>query len=289
MKSTQNVDCYIVGTSYTGSTILGAALNSHPQMAYIGEFARIPAYQKTYGHNKFPAGCLHCLIENKECELFSEKKLTQLGSNSPSESIDYLRKRIKKPIIIDGSKYVEWLKISCKDHKRIQDVRVIILTKRPHDYLKSCLSRDIEPLWAEANAWRDTYFDAMRTVNRLGVSSLVVHCEDYIEEPAKVLQQICAYLGVGYDKRMLEPSKAQLHAIGGNPGAYMGSFDKKVLSERANTIGQKEFDINPARLKSKILTKLQKVRQSQKLRQIAFETPGLIDVATQLGYTYKDF
>jgi len=289
MKSIQNLDCYIVGTSYTGSTILGSALNCHSQIAYIGELARIPDYQKAYTRYKYTAGCMQCLIEGNDCSLFSSKKLALLGTKTPSESIAYLRKQIRKPIVVDGSKYVDWLRISCKNHKRIQDVRVVILVKSPQDYLKSCLARDIEPLWAEANAWRDTYFDAIRTVNRLGLSSLVVRYEDYMRDPERVLQQICSYMGVSFEKQMLEPHNTKLHAIGGNPGAYVESIDKKVFSQRANTLGQKEFDINPVRLKSKLFTKLQKSRQGQKVRQIAFETPGLIDVATQLGYTYKDF
>ena len=279
----------MIGTAYCGSTLLGRALNCNSHMVYTGELSRLEGNYNTYGLDQAPAGCMECVIQNSKCHIFTDKIVSQTAIKQPRDFNQVIRKITKKSIIIDGSKHIEWLRIANKNNDNQDSVRVVILVKAPCEYLKSCLVRDIEPLWAEANAWRDTYFDAIRTVNQLGVSSLVVHYEDYIQDPTKTLKQICTYLGVGFEKRMLEPGKAQLHAIGGNPGAYADSIDKKVLSERASTLGQKEFDINPARLKTSLLTKLQKIRQGQKLRQIAFETPGLVDVATQLGYSYKDF
>lgn len=88
---------------------------------------------------------------------------------------------------------------------------------------------------------------------------------------------------------MTTASSAQLHAIGGNPGAYLGSDNRKDIIERAKSLGQVDFDINPARLKNKLFYTVKNKREQARLRQIAFESPGLADVATQLGYQYKDF
>lgn len=283
MKSMHQINGFIVGTSYTGSTLLGAALNVHSDIAYVGELARIPAYQEKYGHYEYTGSCMQCFIDGDDCALFADAELARLGQRTPAQSLDAIRKKTTKSIVIDGSKYVDWLRIVQADSS--VEPRVIILAKSPVEYLKSCQSRGIEPLWAEANAWRDTYVDVLRTTSRLGIPSLVVRYMDYVDRPEQVLRRICGFMGVRFEKRMLEPQSRPLHAIGGNPGAYLNKASKKLILQKAKEVGQKEFDINPLRLQTKLFSKL----RHKDFRQIAFETPGLVDIASQLGYLYKDF
>ncbi|MBA3679196.1 hypothetical protein H0W80_03340 [Candidatus Saccharibacteria bacterium] len=287
MKKSDKLTVYIVGTAYSGSTLIGSALNSHSRMLYVGEINRIPAYIKQYNHSKHPASCTNCLITDQQCKIFSEKNIQKIGNMSPIKTFDYIRKITQKPIVIDGSKLIDWLRVSTS--KDLSDqTKVIILTKNPVSYLQSCKQRGIEPLWAEANAWRDTYFDAMRTCSRLGLPCLVVRLEDFLRAPERVLRQVCGFVGEGFEKRMLE-AKMPLHAIGGNPGAYLGYVDKKILVNRYEEMGQKEFDINPMRLKTKLVSKLQSRKNLRAIQNLTLETPGLIDIATQLGYVYSDF
>jgi len=287
MKKSDKQTIYIVGTAYSGSTLIGAALNTHSRMAYVGEINRMPGYIKQYHQSKHPVGCMNCLITGQQCKIFSNKNIQKMGNSLPVKTFDQIRKITQKPIVVDGSKFIDWLRVGVnKDYSN--QTKVIILTKNPVSYLKSCSQRGIEPLWGEANAWCDTYFDAIRTCNRLGLPSLVVRLEDFSEAPERVLQHICGFVGVGYEKRMLE-AKSPLHAIGGNPGAYMNTIDKKILVNRYEERGQKEFDINPMRLKTKLVSKLQSRKNLRAIQNLTLETPGLIDIATQLGYVYSDF
>lgn len=232
---------------------------------------------------------MECMIDDKQCDFISKRFIEKTSVMSPPEAHDYLRRSFKKPIIVDGSKYPSWLRIAAASKNFTTSAKVIIVSRSPSSHLASCSSRKIEPLWVEANAWRDTYYDAIRTVNQLGLSSLAVRHEDYISNPTESLARICEYLGVKYKKSMTTASSAQLHAIGGNPGAYLGSDNRKDILERAKSLGQVDFDINPARLKNKLFYAVKNKREQARLRQIAFESPGLADVATQLGYQYKDF
>ena len=289
MQKSPKTDCYILGTAYCGSTLLGSALNRHPQIAYVGELSRAKSYNDKYCLYNSSAQCMQCMIGDKQCDFITKRFIEKTSAMSPPEAHDYLRKSFKKPIIVDGSKYPSWLRIAAESKNFSTSAKVIIVSRSPSSHLASCSSRKIEPLWVEANAWRDTYYDAIRTVNQLGLSCMVVRHEDYISNPAEILTRICEYLGVKYKKSMTTASNTQLHAIGGNPGAYLGPDNRKDILERAKSLGQVDFDINPCRLKNKLFFAVKNKPEQARLRQIAFESPGLADVATQLGYQYKDF
>jgi hypothetical protein len=285
---TRKLDVYIVAKAYSGSTILGRDLNSHSKIFYTGELGRIPQYRKKYNYYEYDAGCMNCFIKGTNCKIFSENNLVKLGKKHPRLANEYLRRITKKPIIVDGSKYVDWLNINCEDQKYLESTRVIILVKSPIEYLYSCAVRGVGPIWQEANAWRDTYFDAIRTVNWLGLSSMVVKFDEYIRSPQTILKQICSYTGVDYQPSMLKSSNNPLHSIGGNPGAYEGIVGKRLLQQKAQNFDQKLFDINPNRVGSKLKkTKITK-QQREDYMQILCDTPMLLDVANILGFGKKD-
>lgn len=287
MKSNK-LEVYIVAKAYSGSTVLGRDLSRHSSIFYAGELGRIPAYRKKYRYYQYDAGCMHCLISGTECQIFSPANIKKLGQRTPRQAHDYLRRITGKNIIVDGSKYVDWLNINCQDIKHRQSTRVIILVKNPIDYLHSCATREVGPLWAEANAWRDTYFDAIRTVNRLGLNSMIVRFDQYMLDSQTILRQICSYLGVQYQSSMSKPSSGPLHAIGGNPGAYESIVGKKALKHQASKLDQKLFDINPNRIASKLKqTKLSKHKRQEYLQVLA-DTPMLLDIANILGFSTKD-
>ena len=284
----KKLDVYIVAKAYSGSTILGRDLNNHSKIFYAGELGRIPQYRKDYQYYEHDAGCMNCLINNKQCKIFSDSNIKKIGKKTPRLANEYLRRVTKKQIVVDGSKYVNWLNLNCADHKYLESTRVIILAKNPMEYLISCAVRGIEPIWQEANAWRDTYYDAIRTVSRLGLSSTVVRFDEYMKNPEDILRQLCSYMGVDYHSSMLKSSGNPLHAIGGNPGAYESIVGKKALKDKASKFDQKLFDINPNRVSGRF----KKTKISDSVRadfaQVLSDTPMLLEVANLLGFTNKD-
>lgn len=287
MKSTK-LDVYIVAKAYSGSTLIGRDLNNHSKIFYAGELGRIPKYRENYNHYEYDAGCMNCLISGDSCKIFSSENIKKIGSRHPRQANELLRRVTKKPVIVDGSKYVNWLNINNEDAKYSDITKVIILVKNPIDYLYSCSIRGVGPVWKEANAWRDTYIDAIRTVNRLGLTSMVVRFEDYQKNTNTVLKQMCSYMNLEYQSSMLTKSTSPLHAIGGNPGAYESIVGKKLLKQNSKDIDQKLFDINPNRVSSR----LKKTQLSKNLRddyiQVLCDTPMLLDVANLLGYSKKE-
>lgn len=284
----RKLDVYIVAKAYSGSTILGRDLNNHSKIFYAGELGRISDYRKKYDYYEYDAGCMNCHINGTDCKIFSNGNLKKIGKKHPRQANEYLRTITKKPIIVDGSKYVQWLNINCEDSKYLENTRVIILVKSPLEYLYSCAVRDVGPIWQEANAWRDTYIDAIRTVNRLGLNSMVVRFDNYQRNPQTTLRQICSYVGVEYQPSIVRSSNNPLHAIGGNPGAYEPIVGKKLLKQNAIGSDQRLFDINPNRVNSKLKKIKITKQQTEDFSQILCDTPMLLDVANILGFSKKD-
>ena len=284
----QKIECYILGTAYTGSTILGEALNMHSKIAYVGELSRAQGYYDLHRFYNSPDGCMYCHIDGKSCSIFTDNFLKGTNNYSPAESYLRLRKAYNKPVLIDGSKHARWLEHVLKQREDISGIRAIILAKNPTSYLSSCSDRGIGNMQHEATVWRDTYFNIFSLVNLYGLPTLVIRHEDFVANPEKILRKITNFLNLKYEKRMVNSKKQPLHAIGGNPGAYIGTFDIDRISIRNKKLGQKYFDVNPIRLTSKIINTSKAKIMHAKYVKIILETPSLIDLYRQLGFNIKD-
>ncbi len=272
---------FILGTAYSGSTLLGRALNSHSQVGYIGELSRAKGYFKKYHLDKEAGECLDCIIAGNKCEIFNR---SLIKSTNALESIDVhkaLSEKIDKPIIVDGSKHVEWLRIATQKNVVQKNIKVIILARSPVAYIRSCKDRQIGPIWVEANAWRDTYYDALRTVAQLNLPHIIVQFEEFLDKPKQTMQQICRLLGINFETSMLANEPTALHAIGGNPSAYKISASKSTLVKMHKKLGQVKFDVNPQNLYK---NKAKPIKPDKEATGAVFMTPDLINVANLIGY-----
>lgn len=277
-RATQHV--FILSTAYSGSTLLGSMLNAHSQIGYVGELSRMSSYYKKYHLDHEEGGCTECLIASKDCKILDDKLCKDTQNISILDTHKALSNELDKQVIVDGSKHVEWLRIATPATRDNANIKAIILARNPVDYIQSCKDRGINQIWAEANAWRDTYYDALRTTSQLNVPSIVIQFEQFMAKPQHTLMQICKLLGVVYEPMMIAKTKQPLHAIGGNPGAYKTSANQNMLSRLHKKLGQGLFDINPTSLKrNKRSTKI-----DAEVTGAAFMTPGLVDMANLMGY-----
>lgn len=280
MSGLKNV--FILSTAYSGSTMLGNALNSHTQMVYIGELSRANQNFQKFKLDHIAASCMYCQIKQTQCPIFSEQFYLSKKYLNLKDQYSFISKKAKKSIIVDGSKHPQWLRIALQA-SAVKTPKVIILARNPSAYLVSCMQRGIQPLWLEANAWRDVYFDAIRTCSQHSIPFIVIRFEDLLANKKQTLEIICDFLNVKFQPKMLEFTKP-LHAIGGNPAAYEKVEGLKTLKKISENFSQKEFDINPSRI--------QKIKTSKpqlaEISQIIFQTPMLLDIANQLGYKKLD-
>ncbi len=269
----------LIGTAYSGSTALGMALNSTKNnLRYVGELSRAPGLYEKYQLDLRVGTCSACQISNQTCKVFSETLFKKIQEKSPSEVHRYLIRQLKTKTIVDSSKHPAWLRLLAEETPAYK-IKVVITVKNPKYYIQSCLDRGLDSAWIAANAWRDTYFDSLRTLNRLGVSYYVVRNEDFINNRAEVITNLEHFLGIKY---RLQHQSNTIHAIGGNPAARIEEVGGKKIRESAKRLGQKVFDLNPFKSTP---TSQQKITYNT---QILFDTPGLSDIANLFGYNVAD-
>lgn len=281
MNTMQRQNVFILGTAYSGSTMLGKALSKHSQIGYIGELSRARGFYKKYQLDNEAGECLECVLQGQKCAVLTKEFVASTAKYTPLMAQNKLADTIGEPIIVDGSKHVEWLRIATQNNKSNAKIKAIILARNPVDYIQSCKDRGIGPIWAEANAWRDTYYDALRTVSQLNIPFIVIQFEQLLAEPQSTLEQICRLLGVSFEDTMLSRTSPPLHAIGGNPSAYKTSANRSVLTRLHKRLGQRLFDINPQSLKN-VSKKPKKI--DAEVAGATFMTPGLVDIANLIGY-----
>lgn len=270
---------FIVGTAYSGSSILGAHLHSQfMNVAYIGELSRVQAFRKKYYLDQADGVCQTCLIAGRDCQIFSEVELKKIGAKSPLEAHRHLAAIYNATTVIDGSKHPAWLREFIKENSPL-NFKVLLAVRNPKKYVQSCLDRGIGEAWQAANAWRDTYIDAIRTINTLGLAQLIVRNEDLLQNESKILAQVEDFLGL--ENRATNKSEV-IHTIGGNPAAQISMFGAKKVKKRTEELGRSVLDLNPVHKGS--FTK-QKITFDT---QVLFNTPGLSDLANILGYNASE-
>lgn len=289
MLTTEKLNVFFLGKAFSGSTILGSFLNKHPKICYIGELDRLPGNTDYNPLHYGPEVCIRCALKQSSCRLFSKTTVSKISNGNPIQAIEFIRRKVNKPIIVDGSKNVDWLRIALSNQNPevVNSSKVIILVKNPASFLYSCNDRGTGQLWEEANAWRDLYVDAIRTTNQLGVAALLVRVEDFESNKELVLKRVCSFLNVPFTNNMFSPDN-DMHSIGGNGRAALTSLDKKSQKKILSEIELRDFGINPKKVKKNKIIQVKKSIDINLLETV-FMTPGLLDIASQLGYKFSDF
>jgi hypothetical protein len=170
-------------------------------------------------------------------------------------------------------------------------VRVLVAVRSPFAFASSFRRRERgAPAWQAANAWRDVLFDALRFLGASGLPHMIVRYEDFATAPEPVLRRVCDFLDLAYDPGMLSFWQTDVHALGGNAGAYVwyqgyrhagrdaGDDDlwtpaDAALGERYRARGFGGWSDDKWR-----------DELSAADRREVVQTPGLADLATLAGY-----
>ncbi len=285
------IDVFILGTVFSGSTIVGNALGTHPEAFFAGEVAALPKNSKTYNVMHEIDGCLACAALGRPCPVWTPERKARVEEAGPKRYMDALRADVGRRVIVDGSKLTGWFRVVAGAGALARErVRVIITSKDPMSFVDSLMRRNREaPAWVAANLWRDTYFDLLRTMH--GSRYLFTHVayKDFMREPESVIRGLCALTGLDFDPAMLDFRSASVCSIGGNPGAHvwregmLGAIEKKKEwvddIERRHYETYKENAFTGTWVDDKWTERL----GTGELAQV-MGTPGLPDLATLLGY-----
>lgn len=202
---------FVISSVRSGSTLLRVLLNSHPLVRAPHEM-----HLRT--------------LEVRQSKPYTEKAMTQLGLDR--DELEYLLwdrvlhrelEHSGKEVIVDktpGNALI-WPRL----HEAWPDARYVFLLRHPASMVTSLINgrpdRDLDKTVAEVKQYVDAVEDA-----RGALPGLTVRYEDLTEDPVGVTQRLCAFLGVDWDRKMLDYGK-QEH---GPFQAYIGDWSDNIKS-----------------------------------------------------------
>src|SRR5262249_36903470 len=135
---------FILGTTYCGSTLLGNALNAHSSIAFAGEISRLPAFGIGPALRVI---CPLCYVEKVECPIWTQKFRDEVSAHGAGKSLDVYREAVRKPVIVDGSKHVAWLRRVHAEAPLPSNTFLLIAVRSPLGFVHSTQRRDHWEAW----------------------------------------------------------------------------------------------------------------------------------------------
>ncbi|MGN6512748.1 MAG: hypothetical protein ACTHKZ_04140 [Lysobacteraceae bacterium] len=284
----------MLGSAYSGSSLVGQTLNDIVGIAYAGELETMhrfgfPAYADR--PERYRSHCSICVTHAEyDCPVFTERK-EPIGDAASVEIGRYLEvlHRFNAPHVIDGSKNTDWLwYLVAKGLLQAIPTRVLLVTRSVWAYAASHKRSVGHTAQHAAQGWRNIYRHALRSTASLGIPMLVVRHEDFVGNLDAVLSRAAWFIN-GQPHNVLD-AKA-LHTIGGNTSAHAvrPEFDR---AGELRHLGEREAAV--AREKFAYFGGSQEPRQDA-LRRWAFEIspqeahgilamPEVLDTMLDLGY-----
>lgn len=194
---------FLVGCPRSGSTLLRLLLGHHPKLTACEEFEFVTPFLKR-APEAWP--CVHRYRAALPCRLDVRLgKLLPLPHHTTfPELANALLWRLARA---DGGRRIGAVVHHDFEHlpRLWPEARFLHLVRDPRDVTRSCVKmgwfgnpHGAVGMWRAAQrSWRElcTAVDAERR--------LTVHFEDLVADAERELQRICAFLGVGFDARML--------------------------------------------------------------------------------------
>jgi hypothetical protein len=214
---------FLIGTYFSGSTLLGNCLNAHPSIFFAGEIDRLDAFRREpdWTHQR-ERGCRLCSTEAEaNCPAWPSEFLEKIRPLDDISAYRAVIERTEAPILLDGSKRIDWLN-SLYDSGLKSNTKAIICARTPFSFATSSDggARPLRPM-AAAASWRDFYLHTLRSLAGRGIPSLIVRYEDFAFKPEPSIRRVCEFLNIPFDPVTLNYWQVPSHAVGGNGGAYL--------------------------------------------------------------------
>lgn len=107
----------------------------------------------------------------------------------------------------------------------VPDIKIIFIIRDGRTCIRSKIARTGQPLELACSRWKFAV-EAYRYLKEVHSNNIIVRFEDLIENPRVVLVEICAFLGISFEEKMLEGTENRKI-----PQEYRNkTFDKTKIS-----------------------------------------------------------
>lgn len=203
--------CFLAGAGHSGSTLLGLILGSHTECFYAGEAAKT----RFLGNPNITERKRVCKLCGPDCAIW--------GDFVVSDTVDLyeqLSLRTGKPVIIDSTKNVAWLR---EQHERLRPTiataSLIFLMRDGRAVLNSRLRKYPDKSAQEAIAdWMEQIAQTRALFDAFDGPKLALHYEELATAPADATRRVCAFLALPYQPDMIQFHRHEHHPLGGNTG-----------------------------------------------------------------------
>ncbi|HSM16388.1 MAG TPA: sulfotransferase [Gemmatimonadales bacterium] len=235
MNASKPTYAYIAGSGRSGSTLLDAALGSHPNILSVGEIGRLPDSLLDEAKFSMPDRCA-CEASFDACPLWgpilNDARQLNLSSITPDGWYEFLLPRLRafKPearVIVDSTNWIRPLTRLLESQVREEyEVKVIYLTRDARGVVNSASNRGFHrglptewylPVWRAAAGWWARNRLVLRMYRRLDPAArLHVTYERFTADPDGVLRGIQRFLGVPESALMPDWKQIPRHTFAGN-------------------------------------------------------------------------
>ena len=258
MKGDKDTYVYIAGSGRSGSTVLEAALSSHPEILGAGEIARLPHALRDRPKWSMPRRCACDALMN-ECPVWGpilrEARKLDFRSMSLDEWQSFLLPKLQasKPgahVIVDSSNWTSPLRSMLRSRlKERFSIKVIYLTRDVRGFVNSASVRGYaqgentewhHPVWRAAAGWWIRNKVMIRMFRQLD-RDMRMHLpyERFTADARRVLRETHKFIGV--EQLDLSPTwmEQTLHTFAGNR-----LFRKSSSSEIREDLGWR-YELGP--------------------------------------------
>lgn len=222
----------ILGTSFSGSTVLNLMLGAHPEIHAGGELSAL-----ILARGEESAGA--CTACGFACPYWSEEARARVGKASLYREVERI---FGKRVIVDSSKSIDWFnEVLASDAHRDVGASYVLMVKHPIRYLASCLANatshrprrgggllgKLSPARMRQSFVDELIEDLHDFYHRFfwnfgkAVGSATFHLMHYermVADPRATLAPLLDSLGLDYAPQMDDFFRATYHQIGGNAG-----------------------------------------------------------------------
>lgn len=208
---------FLGAASHSGSTLLGLMLGAHPQIFFAGEARKSV---KRIGEKKF------CKMCGRDCSVWGNGLRLQSGEGL----YEILSRRTGRPIVFDSTKSVPWIETQLLLLRDVVTLDLIVLTRDGRAVVNSYLRKHPEVSAREhALAWLEQMHAVECLAARWPGKVHRIRYEEFTSNPEPELRGVSRFLGVPFDRIMLDPWGREQHILGGNAGT------RQLMRRRLNT------------------------------------------------------